>query len=76
MEKAWDISTAVTPIKVSEQAILHSTNLYRLPSTAQPHSELFTSLLVHCLLLKIIKKNQQNTTFQDKSGARPHAKHG
>ena len=75
MEKAWDMSRAVISIQVSEQAILHSTNLYRLPSTAQPHSELFSSLL--CALFPVKnKKKINNTTFQDKFHARPHAKHG
>jgi hypothetical protein len=45
MKKAWDITTAVISRQVSEQAILHSTNLYKLPSTAQPNSEAFLSLL-------------------------------
>jgi len=44
-ENAWDTSTAIIYRQVSEQAILQSTNSYKLPSTAQPHSESFTSLL-------------------------------
>jgi hypothetical protein len=59
IEKAWDISTAVISIQVSEQAILHSTTLYRLPSTAQPHSESFTSLLC---ALSPVKNNKKKST--------------
>jgi len=43
-ESTRDISPAVLSGQVSEYAILHSTNLYKLPSTSQLHSESFTSL--------------------------------
>jgi hypothetical protein len=53
MENARDILPAVIPRQGSKQAILHSTDLYKLPSTAQPHSESFTSLV--CALSPVKK---------------------
>jgi len=53
MENAQGILPAVMSRQVSEQSILHSTNLYKLPSTVQPHSESFTSLL--CALSPVKK---------------------
>jgi hypothetical protein len=61
MEKAWDISTAVISTQVSEQATLQSTDLYRLPSTAQQHSVSFTSLL--CALSPVKNNTKINKTL-------------
>jgi hypothetical protein len=37
----YDIMTALISRQVSGQAILHSPNLYKIPSTIQPQSESF-----------------------------------